>query len=196
MTRMIRNLTSQLNKKAIGWAVACAAATAFVPSMASAQSRDIRGGYDPRGYHDYRNDRNDRHDRDDVRVDIRVGDARPGYGQRVDRVWVEPVYRTDCDRVWVAAVYRTECDRVWVEPCYEMRDVVHYEWGHRRIVRERVIVSPGHYEDRPRQVLVSDGHWENVDRQVLVSAGHWEDRVVVVPAPRPAWSFDFGFGRW
>lgn len=171
------------------------AALAAMPSGASASHRD----WD--------------HDRDHDRggsshVEISVGDR--SYERipvtQVDRVWVEPVYRTVCDRQWVPAQYRNvidrvwvpeskQCivDRVWVPDCYEYRDVeVRGRWNH-GIEKERVLVERAHYEDRNREVcvpahfedatrqeLVCDAHWENVDRQELVSAGHWEERRVVV----------------
>jgi hypothetical protein len=126
------------------------------------------------------------------------------------QVWVEPVYRTVSERQWVPATYRTVSDRVWVEPVvrndcarvlvadrYEWRDVVHYEYGYRRVIRERVlvepahyvdqpqtaVVTPGHYEDVQRQELVCDGHWETVERQELVYPGHWETRQMLAERP-------------
>ncbi|MDB5289664.1 MAG: hypothetical protein JWL69_905, partial [Phycisphaerales bacterium] len=81
---------------------------------------------------------------------------------------------------------------------YEVREFVRREHGWRRVAREEVLISPGHYEDRHSQVVVTPGHYEDVQReevgaghfeegparQELVAPGHWEtrvDRVVVVP---------------
>jgi len=90
---------------------------------------------------------------DDFRIDLHIGphfgwhDDRPRYEDREVRVWVDPVYRT---------VY----DRVWCPDRYEDRDVVEYFHGYRRVIRERVLVEPGHYQDVPRQELLTPGHWE------------------------------------
>src|SRR5438477_9152580 len=59
-------------------------------------------------------------------IDIRFGSPpqrvyEPACEPRVERVWVEPVYRTVCDRVWLAPQYRTVCDRVWREPVVQDR---------------------------------------------------------------------------
>jgi hypothetical protein len=143
--------------------------------------------------------------------------VEPVYRTCTDRRWVEPVYRTVCDHVWREAVVNTVCDRVWVPDRYERRDVVRWAHGCRTLVREAVLVEPGHYdtvkhdvvvtpghfEDVQRQELVCAGRWETTDRQELVSAGHWEvrtDRVVVRPGrveDRPLARVDFGgvFGR-
>jgi hypothetical protein len=99
-------------------------------------------------------------------------------------------YRAVVDRVWVDAVTRTQCDRVWVEPRYEwvngqrvMTEPGHYVDSQ----PHEVIVTPGHYEDRPRQELVCDGHYETFERQELVVPGHFETRCreVVAVAPPP-----------
>jgi hypothetical protein len=144
-----------------------------------------------------------------VRQDPPMCDPRETQ-MRETQVWVEPVYRTVCGPQWIAPVYRTVCDRVWVEPVvrndcqrvwvpdrYEWRDVVRYEYGHRRVcpewvlveaghfeMRDRpVVITPGHYEDVQRQELVCAGHWENVEHQELVTPGHWESRPVYVERP-------------
>lgn len=179
----------------------CAAVTATLPSIASADDRGAR-------YHDARtSDRyyrgSDHHDRGrdrdsrtDVRIDINLGRPRyePVYEERTTRVWVEPVYRTVCDQVWVEPVYRTECERVWIEPVYERREVVRYSRGRRIVDCETVLVSPGHWEERPRQVLVADGYFRNVERQECVTPGHWEYRTVRVEQ-RPTFSFNLELGR-
>src|SRR5437879_8070038 len=46
--------------------------------------------------------------------------------ERCQRIWVDPVYRTECQRVWCEAVYRTVCDRVWCEPV--TKDVCERVW--------------------------------------------------------------------
>jgi hypothetical protein len=201
--------------------IACAAAAALLPSIASAEVHDLGGrrddfrsasatrydrgdlnrGHDDSRYDDSRHDRNDfRRDdfrrSDDVRIDIGIGQRRDSYEARTDRVWVEPVYRTTYDRVWVAPVVQDVCDRVWVEPVYEIRETVSWEHGRRIVRRDRCLVSPGHFEERHRQVVISDGHWENVARQELVSAGHWEYRTIQYRVPEPSgWNFSFGYGR-
>lgn len=160
---------------------ASTAAVGVLPSIASAR------------VHDYGRD----DDRAELRVNVNLGGGHLGLNlpiptsepeDRIDRVWIPPVYRTVTDRVWVQPEYRTvtdrvwrepvvqdACDRVWVEPVYEVRDVVTYEGHHRRIGQQRVLVSPGHWEERHHPVVISDGHWENVDRQELVCEGHWQN---------------------
>jgi hypothetical protein len=143
---------------------------------------------------------------------------------RVERVWVEPVYRTVCDRVWVPAEYRTVCDRVWREPIVEdrcervwcepvyktVKDVkiigmtryiverrVLVSPGHWDEVHRKVVVAPGHWENVERQELVCDAHWKTVERQELVSAGHWEERTVAAPIPARPWdNYDRGYLRY
>jgi hypothetical protein len=103
-----------------------------------------------------------------------------------ERVWVDPVYQTVTDRVWVAPVTQDTVQRVWVDATYENRDVVIYTRHGREVVREQVLITPGHWEDQHTQVIVTPGYWENVDRQVLVTPGHYEDRPVAV-AVAPPW---------
>ncbi|MBV8781045.1 MAG: hypothetical protein JO353_06580 [Phycisphaerae bacterium] len=136
-----------------------------------------------------------------VSVDIGVG-AAPCAPETiyvapapVDRVWVEPVYRTVCDRVWVDAVTQDQCTRVWVPDQYEQR-VIRY--GHHKCV-EQVLVAPAHYEDQHQTVVITPGHWEDVQRQELVSPGHWEERTVVVERDherRPYFGGFFGHFRF
>jgi hypothetical protein len=163
---------------------------------------------------DHDHDRDD-HDRVDfgVRADdhgglglnLSIGDRDHARRDRVERVWVDAVWRNDggrvwvepvwekaVDRVWVAPVTRDEVTKVWVDPVYETRETVTYEHGRRVVVRARVKVADGHYEERhntvvlteghfqtsERWVLKSDGHWEGRDNWVCVSEGHYEDRVV------------------
>lgn len=175
--KFLPNAGGMLRKTALG---AMVAAAGLVPSVASAHGHD-------------RDDR-DRHS--GVRLDFRIGlgDAPlcfplsgPAYEERTQRIWVEPVYRTVCDRVWHEPVVQDVCDRVWVEPVYEVRDVVRYEGWRRCVYRERVLVCPGHWEDRHRQVVVSEGYWETIQRQELVTPGHWEYRTVQVRADEGAW---------
>ncbi|HSV13087.1 MAG TPA: hypothetical protein VLI90_02425 [Tepidisphaeraceae bacterium] len=183
-----------------------AAAVGATPASALAGRHD---DFDRRDYRD--------HDRGDLRIGLDLPGivvehryTPPPCDPVETRVWVEPVYRTVCDRQWMPATYRTVCDRVWVEPVtrtvcdrvyvpdrYEWRDVVRYEYGYRRVARERVlvepahyveqphqiVVTPGHYQDVQRQELVCDGHWDNVEHQELVTPGHWETRERIVERP-------------
>src|SRR4051812_4774602 len=198
----MRLMTRQMVRFGIG-ALLAAAAVGASPSAALAGRH---GGYD-RG--------------DSDRGDVRIGFDLPSvivldHRDTIDcdpvatRVSVQPVYRTTCDRQWVPATYRTACERVWVEPatriecvrvyvpaCYEWRDVVRYEYGYRTVCRQRVLVSPahyeeqrravavtpGHYEEVQRQVLVCEGGWQNVERRELVTPGHWETRERIVERP-------------
>jgi len=111
--------------------------------------------------------------------------VEPVYQERTTKVWVEPVYRTVCDRVWREPVTQEVCDKVWVPERVEVRDVAHVDRrGHRTWTRERVIVSPAHYEEQRRTVIVTPGRWENVERQELVAPGHFDtrcERVCVSP---------------
>ena len=171
--------------------------------------------------HDYdRYDRvGDRYDHDRPRVElgIRIGEPSPGHDGRYDRretrfgtrevrVWVPPVYKTVCDKRWIEPVYQTVCEKKWVEPVYqtvcekawvpdvfETRECRRYDprCGRTVTVIERVLVRPGHFENRDRQVCVTAGHFETcerrvcvaegrfetVDRQELVCDGHYETRV-------------------
>jgi hypothetical protein len=43
------------------------------------------------------------------------------------------------------------------------------------IRRERVLVTPAHYETRDRRVCVAEGRWETCERRELVCAGHYEN---------------------
>ena len=79
-----------------------------------------------------------------------------------------PVYETREVRVWVEPVYRSVCQRVWVPDQFEFRDVVHQGYHHRWIERERVLVTPGHFEDVTHQEVVTPGHWESHLEQVRV----------------------------
>ena len=142
-----------------GWAIVLAGGLA-VASMAAApapaQAGDFSIGFEFGSHH--------RGNESIVRV------------ERTARVWVPPVYRTVCEQVWIAPVYRTVCERVWVPDRYEER----CEWvgyGHFRRERTvRVLVEPGHYEERERQVEVAAGYYKTVERQELVCEGHWEER--------------------
>jgi hypothetical protein len=186
------------------WLLASAAAVALAGPVTVAGAHDR--------YDDHRRD--DRYDRPRSRVDvdIRIGEphpAEPRYEERPVRVWVpavyrtvcerrwvEPVYRTVVDRRWVEPVYRIECDRVWVPEVWETREVRYRDGrGGWCIRRERVLVTPAHYETRDRRVCVAEGRWEtcerrelvcaghyeNVDRQELVCEGHYETRIERVP---------------
>ena len=120
---------------------------------------------------------------DDLHVRVNIGRPAP----QVQRVWVEPVYETRVDRTWVEPVYQTQTNRVWHEAVYQDRCdkvLIPERWEtHTRMardnrgrvveIRERVLVSPAHYEDKHVQVLVRDGYFEDVCSQVLVCDGHW-----------------------
>ncbi|MDB5330574.1 MAG: hypothetical protein JWP03_1725 [Phycisphaerales bacterium] len=93
---------------------------------------------------------------------------------RVQRVWIEPAYRTVSDRVWVCPVTTTVCERVWVDAKYELRTVCACEGGSTVERQVLVLVQPGHFESRPREVVVCPGHWQPTTRQELVCAGHWQ----------------------
>ena len=146
---------------------------------------DRRDGYNwqDRNWRDRDNYRRDNDKRVDIGVNIRIGEPRPEYRVRETRVWVPAVYRTVVDRRWVEPVYRTECERVWIPACYEEREIRTIGYGRGRTRIERVLIEPGHYENRDRQILVCDGHWENVERQELVCAGHYETHTERVRVP-------------
>ena len=210
---MIRNLTTVAKSRLMAAALS-AAVLGAVPSTSLAEhwgndrgpAPAYRGRVESRDGYDNRNDRRDDHG--GGRIDIHLGgptwDRPPVIEERTAQVWVEPVYRTVSERVWVPAEYRTVTDRVWREPVvqrvrqnvwvpdrYEDRDIGRWEHGRRVIVRERVLVAPGHYElrncdvvvvpghyeDITRQELVCDGHWAMVNREELICPGHWETRV-------------------
>jgi hypothetical protein len=63
---------------------------------------------------------------------------------------------------------------------YEQRDIRVWDGYHHRIVRENVVVCPGHFEEQHHPLVVSEGHWDTVARQELVTPGHWEYRTPVV----------------
>lgn len=199
------------------------AAIAAMPAVAGATShaRDYRGP--DRGWsrgHDRDDDDRRDHDRRsggtmvDVSIHTRTGPPAcvPPAQPHVQRVWVEPVYRTVTEQQWIPPVYRTVTDRVWREPVVQTvvdrvwvpdrcgwRETVQCgPWG-RRVVREWVVIEPGHYVEQPRQVVVAPGHyedvqrqelvcdgrWQTVQRQELVAPGHWQEVVHHVPAPQP-----------
>ena len=101
---------------------------------------------------------------DDVRLDLRLGIP----SVIVTTPAPAPVYETREVRVWVEPVYRSVCDRDWVPDQVEYRDVVHHGYHRRWIERERVLVTPGHFEDMTHQDLVTPGHWETHFEQVRV----------------------------
>ena len=96
-----------------------------LPSLAMARDHD-RGDDWRRDYdrHEWRDHERDRDREAQVRFNVNVirGTAFTGGGapcrdeDRVQRVWVEPVYRTVCDRVWVPGqiVWTRTRDRAWV----------------------------------------------------------------------------------
>jgi len=166
-------------------------ATGAVALAAAPAYAGPRGGYYDR-YNHY-----DHHHDDNVHVDVGFGQRyEPRCQERQVRVWVEPVYRTVCDRVWVEPVVRTEYERVWVPAVYEWQEVTRRDFcGRLERVRERVEVSPGHYDERRREVVVRPGHWDTVERQELVCAGHYEWRTerVRVAESDQGWRVGFGF---
>jgi hypothetical protein len=179
----------QLTRGVVGSAVLGAAALGFMAPSTALADRSDRHDYRAQRASDrgdryreqFKGDRRDDYDRTDVRLDLRIGGdpfcREPLFQERETRVWVEPVYRTVCERVWVEPVYRDECERVWVPDRWEVRDRVYRdECGRRVVARERVLVEPGHWEERVHRVLVCEGYWKTVERQELVRQGHWEVR--------------------
>ena len=165
--------------------------------------RDYRHGderrYSPRRYrHDHDHGRHHgppryrRDDRSEVKVDIDFNTGRtrirketeygPRHRERRVRYWVEPVYQTVTERVWIEPVHETVYEDVYVPARYEVREIVKRRHGRKVVIRERVLIEPGHHERVPRRVCVSEGHWENVEKRVCVSEGRWnvvEKRVCV-----------------
>jgi hypothetical protein len=190
----------------------CAAAMGIVLLASPAWSR-VHDLYD-RGERYDRGDRYEHRDRDRsrtrVEIDIAIGRGEPDiclppppgpcdtvYEERIERVWVEPEYRTVYERVWREPVIREEIEQVWIEPVYEWRDVIRYDdCGNRIVIRQRVLVCPGRWEQRRRQVVVCEGRWETIQRQELVTPGHWDQRVVRVPVERPPVAIRFNYRRW
>jgi hypothetical protein len=216
MERLLNLAGRKMGRTAARIAI-CTAALAAIPVVASAKDRDGRVDryrHDDDRRIEYRHD--DRHDDHDnhTSVEVRIGTnvLRPHVEERHDRVWVEPIYRTEIQRVWVPATYRTVVDRQWIAPvtrtevervwvpdryentrvhvitpsgAYWRTDKVLCEKGHWEDRPHEVVVVPGHYEDCPRQELVCDGHYEDRPTQVLVTPGHFEDRCdTVAIAPR------------
>jgi hypothetical protein len=193
----MRNTLNRIMSVGLGRVMGLALATgtvALIAAPAEAGSGDRYRG-DSRGD---RYERRDRRDDGGVRIDVdlnfgrtRIVDRKwrePRYEERQVRVWVDPVYKTVCDRVWVEPVYETvtdrvwrepvvkrECEKVWVPACYEERIVTVRDHRGRLVRRrERVEVSPGHYETREREVVVRPGCWETIERRELVCEGHWK----------------------
>ena len=156
------------------WLCASAAAVALaVPAVSQAAPGPWRGGGgddDHNRFDDHRGGADDRHDNDHDRgggggVNIRVGEPHPRYITREVQVWVP-------------AVYRTVCEKVWVPDVYQDREVQFIGGkGRLRTRIDRVLVTPGHYENRDRQVLVIPGHYETKCEQVKVSDGDWGFRM-------------------
>jgi hypothetical protein len=92
------------------------------------------------------------------------------------RVWVDPVWEKAVSRVWVPPVTKDVCEKVWVEPVYEDRQTITWDRGRRISVHVRVKVADGHYEERHSTVVVCDGHWDTSEKWVLKCDGHWETR--------------------
>jgi hypothetical protein len=95
---------------------------------------------------------------------------------RAERVWVDAVYVPVRERVWCPPVTKEVCTRVWVEPTYEDRETVTWQHGRRVVIRERVQVCAGHYEERKSTVVVTEGRYDTVEKWVLKCDGHWETR--------------------
>jgi hypothetical protein len=134
----------------------------------------------------------------DIGVDVAVNPApcAPVVVDHVDRVWVEPVYRTECDHVWVAPVTEDREVHTWVPDRFETQDVVYHDGHHRYVRREEVLVEPAHDVCDRQQVVVTPGHYEDVQRQVLVTPGHYEECVQpVVVEQRPVSRIDV-LGGW
>ncbi|WP_428936875.1 hypothetical protein [Fontivita pretiosa] len=203
-----KQLAHRVYAAAMGIVLLASPAWARVHDLHDRAERYDRGERYERGERFEHRDR----DRSRTRVDIDISIGRgepdiclppppppcePVYEERIERVWVEPVYRTVYERVWREPVIREEIEQVWIEPVYEERDIVRYDgcWN-RIVVRERVLVCPGRWEQRRRQVVVCEGRWETIQRQELVVPGHWEQRVVRVPVERPPVAIRFDYRRW
>ena len=66
---------------------------------------------------------------------------------------------------------------VWVPAKFGWREVVTYDaCGCPVVRRERVCVSPGHFETIRREVVVRSGWWETVERREVVAEGHYETK--------------------
>jgi hypothetical protein len=193
-----RNIIKKLALAAFVGGAMLVPTAAFADDDDRRHDRGDRYGHRDHGRHD-RHDRHDHrhgnrhHDHDKGRVGVSLSFGDSYVQPAVERVWVPPVYRTECERVWVEPVYRTECQRVWIEPVYQLREVVRWDCGRRIITHERVMVSPGHWENRDHQVLVTPGHYRNVERQVVVSAGYWDTRHVGIAQPAGGVVLNFGF---
>jgi hypothetical protein len=135
----------------------------------------------------------------DVGVDVVVDPqpCSPVVVDHVDRVWVEPVYRTVCDRVWVAPVVEDRDLHTWVPDRYELQDVVVREHHHTFVTQQNVLVEPAHDVCERQQVVVTPGDWADVPRQEVIVAGHYEDRCApVIVEPRHETRVDILGGWW
>lgn len=136
------------------------------------------------------------------------------YETREQRVWVEPVYRTEIVEVPVPALYEKRIRRVWVPAVTEVRKVpatipaVYEERtteirknGKKSVVRERVLLKPATTIMRDQTFVVRPGHWREEaekicvrpasirreERQVLITPGRWTtvvQRVCIRPETR------------
>lgn len=123
------------------------------------------------------------HERGELRIDF---DYRAGRAQLCDppiirERCVEPEYRVVVDRVWHEPVVRTECETVWVPDRYECHERVYFRCGQRVVVREQVLVEPGHFQMIERQVVVREGYWEEIERfgRIAVAHDHSHRRITV-----------------
>src|SRR5438067_3558744 len=154
MKRMITNFGRTIGR--IGFAKLAAAALGVMVMAPVSQARDRD--------HD-REDvdfgiRTDNHGNFGIDLNIFSGHEReyrpaverawvePVWKCQTDRIWIDPVYEKVCERVWCPPVTKDLCERVWVAPVYEIRETTCYEHGRRIVIRERVKVSDGHYEER------------------------------------------------
>ncbi|MGC4032628.1 MAG: hypothetical protein QM754_13025 [Tepidisphaeraceae bacterium] len=143
-----------------------------------------------------------------VSVDIRVGSPPPPpcppstgavvYGSTTEQVWVPEVRQTVVQNVWHEPVTEDRVSQVWVPDRYEPRDVtVKDQNGNWIVVKQQVVVEPGHYQDIHTPVIIRAGYWGPEAQSVVVSPGHWEtvSRPVVVRtySPPPAVIVE---GRW
>ena len=83
-------------------------------------------------------------------------DANQLHGQLPS--WVDPAYARPpiveqprmiiIERIWVPSITQRIAERVWMPDRYEDRWVMHCVGDHMLLVRERVLVEPGHWETR------------------------------------------------
>lgn len=116
---------------------------------------------------------------------------QPVYQPAVTRVWVAPVYNTVTENTWHEPVTQDSVSTQWVPDEWALQDVRRVDqFGRRIIVREQVLVVPGHMQDIHTPVVVQAGYWAPEAKTVLVRDGYWQTVeappvVYVAPAPPP-----------